>query len=145
MRKYISPTTIIACLALFFSLTGAGMAATGGDAGPAGPTSIHHAPMGMAARIDPVRLELSSGQAAQRCTHRIPDSWVTALWVYANGRKLASPMENTARAADWAGGGTLVRVTAVPHDGPICVKAITWQSKARVYVRFRVLSPTGRR
>jgi len=38
----------------------------------------------------------------------------------------------------YAADGTLARLTAIPHGGPICARAITWLPVSYVTVTFQV-------
>lgn len=57
--------------------------------------------------------------------------------VTVNGHRLSSPQ--FAGFTVWfAGRDTLVRLTAIPHGGPTCAKAITWLPHATVTVRVKL-------
>jgi hypothetical protein len=92
-------------------------------------------------RVPPVHIQLQADHDVTRCTGGVPDSWEVAAWVYANGHDLHAASA-VGFVMYYAGDGTLVKLTAEPHDGPICVRAITWQPSVRVLIAFRVLRVT---
>lgn len=74
------------------------------------------------------------------CTRSVPDLWgPIILWVYVNGQPLESPSQTVQHTQYFAGDGTLVRLHEVPHNGPVCARAITWLRSARILVRFQLL------
>lgn len=118
MKHRVSPATLIATVALLFSLGGTAVAAT------------QH-------RIAPLHIQLRAGQSVTRCTSGIPDAWTAADWVYVNGEEAHSTSGGA--GLYFAGNGTMVLTWAVPHNGPICARAMTWLPAARVLVTFKVL------
>lgn len=92
-------------------------------------------------RIAPLTLRVLHGQTTSTCTRRIPDSWVVIVWVYVNGHEIHSTLSNGSFSPYYAGDGTLVYLTAVPHNGPDCATAMSWLPQgARVRIRFQVAS-----
>ena len=89
--------------------------------------------------VAPLTFKLAPDRPAVRCTGPVPDSWRVAVWVRVDGADVQSA-SSAGRAMYYAGAGTLIKLWTVPHNGPICVRAQTWQpAGARVQIRFRVL------
>lgn len=120
MIRRPTTATVIASVALFFTLVGSSHAAS--------------------PRVAALQIQASGrAQPTLTCTGRVSDPWRVAIWAYVNGREIRGARDSQG-GIYFKGQRTLVQMVAIPHNGPICAWVVTRLPVARILVAFRVLS-----